>query len=206
MISEKSNELLQNCLTKAIVYGNTSVKLKEPSNGCTHSWKLYVKPYHDENMSQYVKKVQFNLDKSYNSPTRWVFQEPFEIHEMGYAEFEASIKIHFLSKVENPVSILHKIALFKTEENIEVSGMVVNERCDEIVFPKPGKIMKRYLLRSGSNRPAVHFVDFEKESRDLVERLKLAQSKVEEEIAATRKKCEKFKNKIQVLEKAVLNI
>ncbi len=48
-------------LVKPIVYGNISKTFgkKRESDGHTHEWTVYVKPYHNEDMSSYVKKVQF---------------------------------------------------------------------------------------------------------------------------------------------------
>ena len=188
------------------MYGNTAEKLAEPVNGCTHSWKLYVKPYYEEVMSAYVRNVQFTLDKSYNSPTRVIFKEPYEISELGYAEFEASIKIHFVGKFEKTVSLVHKVNLFKSDENIEINNLIVKECYDEIVFPSPFKPMRYRLNRSVSNKPAGHFVNFEQESQHLVERLKLAQSKAKEEIATTKENCKKLQAKIEILQKAALNL
>ena len=51
-------------IVKPIVYGNHSQhfgKKREP-DGHTHDWTVYVKPFNNEDMSSYVKKVQFKLD------------------------------------------------------------------------------------------------------------------------------------------------
>ena len=38
---------------------------KREEDGHTHSWTVYVKPYHNDDMSVYVKKVHFRLHDSY---------------------------------------------------------------------------------------------------------------------------------------------
>ena len=50
-------------VTKPIVYGNFSKHFgkKRESDGHTHEWTVYVKPFTNEDMSQYVKKVGRSL-------------------------------------------------------------------------------------------------------------------------------------------------
>lgn len=65
---------------------------------------MYVKPYHNEDMSTYVKKVHFKLHESYNNPNRIVTKPPYELTETGWGEFEIVIKIYFHDPNERPVS------------------------------------------------------------------------------------------------------
>ena len=62
-------------ILKPIVYGNISQNFgkKRESDGHTHDWTVYVKPYNNEDMSSYVKKVQFKLHESYANPNRYEF-------------------------------------------------------------------------------------------------------------------------------------
>ena len=51
---------------KAIVYGNTAMKLKREKyvmggNNHTHQWCFYVKPYHKQSLGVYVKKVEIKV-------------------------------------------------------------------------------------------------------------------------------------------------
>ena len=66
---------------KPIVYGNVSKHFgkKRESDGHTHEWTVYLKPYDNEDMSSYVKKVQFKLHESYNNPSRIVCKPPYEV-------------------------------------------------------------------------------------------------------------------------------
>ena len=87
-------------IVKPIVYGNHSQhfgKKREP-DGHTHDWTVYVKPFNNEDMSSYVKKVQFKLHDSYANCNRVVSQPRngvYEVSESGWGEFEVQIKIHF---------------------------------------------------------------------------------------------------------------
>lgn len=64
-----------------------------------------MKPYENEDMSNYVKKVHFKLHESYANPNRIVTKPPYEITETGWGEFEIVIKIYFHDSNERPVYI-----------------------------------------------------------------------------------------------------
>lgn len=65
---------------------------------------MYVRPYHNEDISIWVKKVHFKLHNSYDNPNRVKETPPFEICETGWGEFELVIKIYFQDTDERPVS------------------------------------------------------------------------------------------------------
>lgn len=96
---------------KPIVYGNVARYFgkKREEDGHTHQWTVYVKPYHNEDMSTYVKKVHFKLHESYNNPNRIMTKPPYELTETGWGEFEIVIKIYFHDPNERPVSITFEI-------------------------------------------------------------------------------------------------
>ena len=62
-----------------------------------------MKPYNNEDMSAYVKKVHFKLHESYNNPNRIILKPPYELTETGWGEFEIVIKIYFHDPNERPV-------------------------------------------------------------------------------------------------------
>ena len=74
------------CVVKPIIYGNISQHFgkKRESDGHTHDWTVYVKPYENEDMSSYVKKVQFRLHESYPNPNRIVSKPPYEVRSQNY--------------------------------------------------------------------------------------------------------------------------
>lgn len=90
---------------KPIIYGNTAKYFgqKRSEDGHTHKWSVYVRPYVNEDIGTWVKKVHFKLHDSYESPTRVVQKPPFEISETGWGEFELVIKIFFQDTSERPV-------------------------------------------------------------------------------------------------------
>jgi len=59
-------------IIKPILYGNTAKHLgtKRDSDGHTHKWSIYVKPYKNENLAVYISKVQFRLHETYQNHVR----------------------------------------------------------------------------------------------------------------------------------------
>ena len=71
-------------VVKPIVFGNVSRHFgkKRESDGHTHEWTVYVKPFHNEDMSAYVRKVQFKLHESYANPNRIVVHRIPLLHSL----------------------------------------------------------------------------------------------------------------------------
>lgn len=66
-----------------------------------------MRPYVNEDIGAWVKKVHFKLHDSYETPTRVVEKPPFEVEETGWGEFELVIKIFFQDTSERPVIIIN---------------------------------------------------------------------------------------------------
>ena len=78
------NRLKGVSISKPIVYGNNSSYFgKKLENGHTHEWTVYVKPFRNEDMSNYVKKVVFKLHDSYDNSVRTLYKPPYEVTETG---------------------------------------------------------------------------------------------------------------------------
>jgi YEATS domain-containing protein 4 len=57
-----------------------------------HKWACYIRPLSDdEDLSLWIKKVIFVLHPSFPEPVRTIDRPPFEIHELGWGEFEVGI-------------------------------------------------------------------------------------------------------------------
>jgi len=93
-------------MVKSVVYGNVAKYFgkKREEDGHTHQWTVYVRPYENEDMSVYVKKVNFKLHDSYTNQNRVLTKPPYEVTETGWGEFEIVIKIYFQDPNERPVS------------------------------------------------------------------------------------------------------
>lgn len=159
-------------IVKPIVYGNIarSFGKKREEDGHTHQWKVYVKPYHNEDMSVYVKKVHFKLHESYANPNRIVTKPPYEITETGWGEFEVVIKIYFHDPTERPVTCYHILKLFQspivdgelsTTTTMDPKKGLVSESYEEIVFQEPTQLMQHFLMNVQplTNGPYTHDTD-----------------------------------------------
>ncbi|XP_067648472.1 YEATS domain-containing protein 4 [Eurosta solidaginis] len=187
-------------IVKPIVYGNIARSFgKKNEDGHTHQWKVYVKPYHNEDMSVYVKKVHFKLHESYANPNRIVTKPPYEITETGWGEFEVVIKIYFHDPTERPVTCYHILKLFQSpvvdgelsSTNLDsnrrlgaANAHLVSESYEEIVFQEPTQLMQHFLmnvqpLTSGSY---THDTDFEEKKEKTLENILVVKGKVKSEI------------------------
>jgi len=205
-------------IIKPIVYGNVSKYFgkKREEDGHTHQWTVYVKPYRNEDMSAYVKKVHFKLHDSYSNPNRIVTKPPYEVTETGWGEFEIVIKIYFQDPSERAVTIYHILKLFQhgqaTDHNSLMQGKrtVVSELYDEIIFQDPTQYIQPLLT---STRPLSlgaykHETDFEEKKKTAVVAVKAGRTKIQSEINDMKSKLElakttitKFKEEIQKAQK-----
>ncbi len=83
-------------VVKPIVFGNISRYLgkKREEDGRTHQWTAFLRPLDPhEDMSTYVRRVQFKLHDSYSNPVRIFNKPPYELTETGWGEFEIVIKV-----------------------------------------------------------------------------------------------------------------
>jgi len=185
--SESGGRMRGVSIVKPIVYGNSSRRFdkKREEDGHTHSWTVYIKPYHNEDMSVYVKKIQFKLHDSYATPLRMVTKPPYEVTETGWGEFEVVIKIFFHDPSERPITIYHPLKLFQTDSNIVIGKkIVISESYDEMIFQDPTIMMHSMLT---SNRTLTlgaykHETDFEEKKQKSLAQLNTAKEKVQSEI------------------------
>lgn len=210
--SESGGRVKGICVVKPIVYGNLARYFgkKREEDGHTHTWTVYVKPYQNEDMSVYVKKIQFKLHESYSNPLRVVTKPPYEITETGWGEFEVVIKIFFQDQSEKPVTLYHPLKLFQNETNIMLGKKtVVSEWYDEMIFQDPVIMMHSLLtttrqLTLGAYK---HETDFEEKRKYTTEKLKSTKSKIQAEIQEYKERLksigesiENFRSEIKKLE------
>lgn len=127
---------------------------KREEDGHTHQWNVYVKPYENEDMSIYVKKVHFKLHESYANPNRIITKPPYEVTETGWGEFEVVIKIYFHDTNERCITLYHILKLFQSPiiegelnltTSIDSKKGLVSESYEEVVFQEPTQLMQHYL-------------------------------------------------------------
>jgi len=194
-------------IVKPIIYGNISKSFgkKREEDGHTHQWTVYVKPYRNEDMSSYVKKVHFKLHDSYANANRILTKPPYEVTETGWGEFEIVIKIFFNDSVERPATIFHVLKLFQhgqPQDAItlakQANKTVVSEFYDEIIFQDPTQYIQPLLT---STRPISlgaykHETDFEEKKKTSLSAIKSGRTRIQAEIEQLRSSLELAKTTI----------
>ncbi|EDS37568.1 YEATS domain containing protein 4 [Culex quinquefasciatus] len=187
-------------IVKPLIYGNVarSFGKKREEDGHTHQWTVYVKPYQNEDMSTYVKKIHFKLHESYANPNRVVTKPPFEVTETGWGEFEIVIKIHFHDPTERPVTMYHILKLFQspildgevTTTQIEGKKGLVSEQYEEIVFQEPTQLMQQLLtnVQPVTTGAWKHDTDFEEKKVQSLENIIETKAKIKSEITLLKDK------------------
>jgi len=104
-----------------------------------HKWTVYVRSPVNEDLSPAVKKVVFHLHHSFAEPVREVLEQPFELTETGWGEFEITATVHFVDEaMEEPFKLAHGLKLFHTNDQpLTTKKPVVSETYEELVFSEP---------------------------------------------------------------------
>lgn len=124
----------------------------------THQWRVFVKGVNGEDISYWLKKVQFKLHETYAQNVRTIEQPPFEVTETGWGEFEIQIKLYFVPESgEKPQTLWHSLKLHPygpdAEGKRERREVVVSQNYEEVVFNEP--VDQFYdLLTGGGPSPA----------------------------------------------------
>jgi len=146
-----------------LCYGSVAFALKKPKpeEYHTHQWTLYVRGPNNEDLSNCIAKVVFQLHPSFPQPVRELSAPPFEVTERGWGEFDATIRIVWRCPSEKAVVLTHGIKLYETiisgGANSRVSSgsqvadakknpPVIHEIYDEVVFTNPTKSFHHQLL------------------------------------------------------------
>ncbi|XP_028394067.1 YEATS domain-containing protein 4-like [Dendronephthya gigantea] len=196
-------------ITKQIIFGNKSSYFgkKRESDGHTHSWTCYFKSFDNEDMSSYIKKVQFKLHESYANPTRVLSKPPYEVNETGWGEFEIQIKVYFMDPVERPVTLYHLLKLFQTEAAL-ASGKknLVSEYYDEIIFQDPTQMMHQCLLSARQLPFSKQDTDWAEKERKTLDSIANARQKISHEISELHERLKASKDAIQHFQKEIQKV
>ncbi|KAH3819120.1 YEATS domain-containing protein 4-like [Dreissena polymorpha] len=198
-------------IIKPIVYGNVARYFgkKREEDGHTHQWTVYLKPYKNEDMSTYVKKVSFKLHDSYPNSTRVLTKPPYEVTETGWGEFEIIIKIYLNDPSERPVTVYHLLKLFQSETDIMLGKKsLVSESYDELVFNDPTFMMQQLLngTRSLSIGAYKHDTDFEEKKEKSLVKIENAKRKIRYEIGELTERLKQKKLTIQNLKDEITKL
>ncbi|KAI1931706.1 NuA4 histone H4 acetyltransferase complex and the SWR1 complex subunit [Ophidiomyces ophidiicola] len=118
----------------------------------THQWRIFVKGVNDEDISYWLKKVQFKLHETYAQSIRTIEGPPFEVTETGWGEFEIQIKLYFIPEsTEKPQTLWHGLKLHPYGPDAEAQKArrdnIISQHYEEVVFNEP--VEQFYNLLTG---------------------------------------------------------
>ncbi|KAI9766476.1 MAG: NuA4 histone H4 acetyltransferase complex and the SWR1 complex subunit [Geoglossum umbratile] len=133
---------------RPFVYGSIARPIdpmKRPANlpaEHTHQWTVWVKGVDDDDISYWLRKVQFKLHETYANPLRLCDAPPFEVTETGWGEFEIQIKLHFVPESgEKPQTLWHPLKLHPYGPDAEIEREerrpIISQNYEEVVFNEP---------------------------------------------------------------------
>ena len=123
----------------------------------THKWKVFVRGLNNEDISYWLRKVQFKLHDTYANSVRMIESPPFEVEETGWGEFEIAIKFYFVPEsTEKPQQIWHGLKLHPYYGDVEHQkrdrAMVSSVCYEEVLFNEPVEAF--YELLTGGVQPS----------------------------------------------------
>ncbi|OAF68391.1 hypothetical protein A3Q56_03826 [Intoshia linei] len=199
MTTSNPNPRVRNTtIIKPILYGNKARYFGQTrDDGFTHEWTVYVKPYFDEDVSKYIKKVHFKLHESYQNSVRVINEPPFQVNEAGWGEFDIHIRIYFTETTEKAVSFVHHLTLFPPgQQRIFTSGLHKYEFYDELIFSDPPLTFHKILVDLPSNVVKAREKKYEEKRETYMNTLSNARQSVLKEIEELSIKFENAKEQI----------
>jgi transcription initiation factor IIF auxiliary subunit len=143
-------------ITKQIIYGSVALWLgKRADEKATHKWAVYVRGPNNEDISYFIKDVEFTLHTSFENNVRKVSKFPFELYEAGWGEFDIKITIYFIDESIRPMEFMHLLKLYPTQSHISQSTKkpIVSESLDEIIFVNPSLKLREILNNEPMPQP-----------------------------------------------------
>lgn len=136
---------------RPFIYGTEAIPF-DPANrpkdapvDHTHKWKVFVRGVNNEDISYWLRKVQFKLHDTYANSVRMIESPPFEVEETGWGEFEIAIKFYFTPEsTEKPQQIWHGLKLHPyhgdTEQQKRDRTMISSVCYEEVLFNEPVEV------------------------------------------------------------------
>lgn len=115
--------------SKKVIVGNVSKYLvadvRKENDKSTHKWMVYVRTDSDDenNISRYVKCVQFFLHPSYiPNDIVTVNKPPFQVTRRGWGEFPVRVQLYFKDARNKRFDVIHNLKLDKTYTGLQTLG------------------------------------------------------------------------------------
>ena len=111
----------------------------------------------NEDISYWLKKVQFKLHETYANSSRMIEAPPFEVTETGWGEFEVQMKLYFVPEAnEKAATLWHALKLHPfgpdAEGQKERREAIVSQNYEEVLFNEPHESLYD-ILTSGPPPP-----------------------------------------------------
>ena len=152
----------------------------------------------------FIVKQVFTLDKSFTKSVREVHSARFVLTETGWGEFDLRFKVFFKCSKANPVTYWHRINIFPSKgDNIEIDeNNIVVECNDEVVLPRPTKVLRKLLESVKSSEVNDFHTDFDQMEREVIQVLQKGSRIVGNENKDVNRKTEEMKRKDDILQSA----
>ncbi|KAI9887227.1 MAG: NuA4 histone H4 acetyltransferase complex and the SWR1 complex subunit [Watsoniomyces obsoletus] len=146
---------------RPFVYGNVARPIdpdKRPEgvpSDHSHQWTVWVKGVNDEDISYWLRKVQFKLHDTYANSLRTIDQPPFEVTETGWGEFELTIKLYFVPESgEKAQTLWHSLKIHPYGPDAETQRAerrpVISQNYEEVIFNEPSEQFYEILTGGGA--------------------------------------------------------
>lgn len=111
----------------------------------------------DEDISYWLRKVQFKLHDSFTNSLRTIENPPFEVTETGWGEFELTIKLYFAPEsCEKPQTLWHSLKIHPYGPDAELiraeKRPIISQNYEEVIFNEPAEGFYDILTGAGAAR------------------------------------------------------
>lgn len=158
-MSTSSNRLNNVSVSKPIIVGTYAfAKSLESGTPSAFRWTILIRSGEEdqEDLSDYIRRVEFNLHSTFAQPRRIVESPPFQVEEQGWGEFEIHARIFFQDTNERPLDVRHWLKL-RPDEADEAAAKIdyskeplVHEQFEEIQFASPHEWFYEKLVKRGA--------------------------------------------------------
>mmetsp|Transcript_6673 Transcript_6673/g.20210 ORF Transcript_6673/g.20210 Transcript_6673/m.20210 type:complete len:220 (+) Transcript_6673:69-728(+) len=193
-----------------VVHGSVAVYLGKKSDEVrTHKWTAYLRGANNQDISYFIKQVEFNLHESFDPPKRIVTAPPYEVTETGWGEFEVNIRVVTKDVTEKPIELFHLLRLFPPPGTDMTKKPVASEHYDELIFQDPPENLLK-ILKAGPQSKfkgsslAAHFSSFDGQEARELKQIENARKKLREEKLALEEKYNSLEREREELVKAII--
>ena len=145
-------------VVKPIVIGTYAFLLQQGASdkaASMYRWTVCLRSAEDphEDLSYYIRNVEFTLHNTFTQPRRTIDHPPYEVTEVGWGEFEINVKVFFHDSQERSVELRHFLKLRPDHDLASQPGFnqtitpVVKETYEQIIFQNPHEWFYEKLIR-----------------------------------------------------------